>query len=140
MGIEIGFVMDSIESIKIHKDSTFAMALAAQSRGWSLNYMEIGDLFLVDGRPWAHIREMQVRDDPADWYQLGPARTRLLNELNVVMMRKDPPFDMEYVYATYLWNVPNRKALWWSTGHSHCAMRTRSCLRRGSPSFAQPPW
>jgi glutathione synthase len=102
MTIEIGIVMDPIGSIHIKKDSTFAMMLAAQRRGWRLLYMEVGDLLLQDGRTLAHTREIAVTDNPRDWYRLGAEQVRPLDSLDVVLMRKDPPFDMEYIYATYL--------------------------------------
>jgi glutathione synthase len=99
---EVGVIMDPIGSINIKKDSTFAMMLAAQRRGWLLHYMEIGDLFLAGGRVQAMTRAVTVTDDPAGWYRLEPPQTRPLASLDAVLMRKDPPFDMEYVYATYL--------------------------------------
>ncbi len=102
MALAIGVVMDPIAKIKIHKDSTFAMMLEAQRRGWSLWYMEQQDLTLLDGRCMASMRALDVRDDPADWFSFGEQRTTALDELDVVLMRKDPPFDMEYVYTTYL--------------------------------------
>ena len=100
--IRLGVVMDPIDGINIHKDSTFAMLLEGQRRGWELFYMEQRHLHLIDGEVTADLRPLAVRDDPADWFTLGPARRRRLAELNVVLMRKDPPFDMEYVYTTYL--------------------------------------
>jgi glutathione synthase len=100
--MKIGFVMDPIGSITIKKDSTFAMLLAAQGRGWSPRYMELGDLFVRDGITHARTRVISVREDPKDWYTLGDEDTVPLHDLDVVLMRKDPPFDMEYVYATYM--------------------------------------
>ena len=94
--------MDPIGSIKITKDSTFAMLLAAQRRGWSLWYMEVGDLCLLDGSAQGLMRPVTVTDDPAGWFELGDAERRPLDALDAILMRKDPPFDMEYVYATYL--------------------------------------
>jgi len=94
--------MDPIGSIKIAKDSTFAMLLAAQRRGWSLWYMEVGDLCLLEGLAQATMRPLTAKDDPAGWFTLGDAERRPLAALDVALMRKDPPFDMEYVYATYL--------------------------------------
>jgi glutathione synthase len=94
--------MDPIGSIKIAKDSTFAMLLAAQRRGWSLWYMEVGNLCLLEGVAQATMRPLTVKDDPAGWFTLGDAERRPLAALDVALMRKDPPFDMEYVYATYL--------------------------------------
>ncbi len=100
--IKLGVVMDPIGSIKIAKDSTFAMLLEAQRRGWSLDYMELGDLSLRDGRAWGRMRPLRVRDDPGGWFELGGERECPLGELDLILMRKDPPFDTEYVYATYL--------------------------------------
>ena len=94
--------MDPIGSIKIAKDSTFAMLLAADRRQWRIQYMELSDLFLRDARAWARMREVRVRDDAAHWYRFCGEQTRPLDALSVILMRKDPPFDMEYIYATYL--------------------------------------
>jgi len=99
---EIGVVMDPIGSIKIAKDSTFAMLLAAGRRHWCIQYMELSDLFLRNDRTWARMREVRVQDNAARWYRFCGERTRPLDALPVVLMRKDPPFDMEYIYATYL--------------------------------------
>ena len=102
MSIKVGIVMDPVGSIIVKKDTTLAMMLAAQRRGWELRYMELGDLFVRDGAAHARMRPIQVRDDPHDWYTLGEAGTVPLASLDVVLMRKDPPFDMEFVYATYI--------------------------------------
>jgi glutathione synthase len=99
---DIGVVMDPIGSIKVEKDSSFAMLLAAQRRGWQLHYMTLADLFLQGNRAWAHMRHVEVRDEPADWYRFTGGATRPLDELDLILMRKDPPFDMEYVYSTYI--------------------------------------
>lgn len=102
MAIALGVVMDPIAGIKIAKDSSFAMLLEAQRRGYALWYMEQGELFLRDGQSFARMRELQVSDDPAGWYRFGAERVAPLAALDVILMRKDPPFDMEYVYTTYL--------------------------------------
>jgi glutathione synthase len=102
MTIRLGVVMDPIAAINIKKDTTFALLLAAQARGWSLHYMEIGDLLLREGAVAATMRALTVRDDPGGWYELATPAQRPLAELDVILMRKDPPFDMEYIYATYL--------------------------------------
>ena len=102
MSIEVGIVMDPISSIAVKKDTTLAMMLAAQRRGWTLRYMELGDLFVRDGAACARMRPVEVRDDPHDWFTLGEAGTAPLASLDVILMRKDPPFDMEFVYATYI--------------------------------------
>ncbi|ADE13419.1 glutathione synthetase [Nitrosococcus halophilus Nc 4] len=102
MTIRLGVVMDPIATLNIKKDSTFAMLLEAQSRGWTLGYMEQSELYLKDGHAYALLRELMVKDDPASWYQLGQPHPVSLTELDLILMRKDPPFDMEYVYTTYL--------------------------------------
>jgi glutathione synthase len=99
---EIGVVMDPIGSIKIEKDSTFAMMLAAKRRGWRIQYMEVSDLFLRDARSLARMRAIEIADDPTGWYRFTGEETRPLDSLPLILMRKDPPFDMEYIYATYL--------------------------------------
>ncbi len=98
----IGFVMDPIESIKPAKDSTLAMLLEAQARQWEIHYMGQSDLWVRDGHLRAQTRSLVVRDDPHDWFDVGEARDQNLGELDAILMRKDPPFDMEYVYTTYL--------------------------------------
>ena len=102
MNVKVGIVMDPIGSINVKKDTTLAMMLAAQRRGWGLSYMELGDLFVRDGAAHARMRPIEVRDDPNDWYTLGDSGTAALASLDVILMRKDPPFDMEFVYATYI--------------------------------------
>jgi glutathione synthase len=94
--------MDPIASITIKKDSTFAMLLEAQARGWEVWYMEQRDLYLADNRAAARMRALRVVDDAAGWFTLGEERTAPLDRLDVILMRKDPPFDMEYIYTTYL--------------------------------------
>ncbi len=94
--------MDPIGGIKVHKDSSLAMLLAAQRRGWQLHYMEMADLVLENGHALGHLRPLRVFDDPAHWFELGAPVTRPLGELDVILMRKDPPFDTEYIYATYI--------------------------------------
>jgi glutathione synthase len=95
-------VMDPIASIKPAKDTTLAMLLAAQKRGWELLYAEQKDLWLRDGEPFARLRVVKVRDDMKNWFELGEAQIAKLSEFDAVLMRKDPPFDMEYIYTTYI--------------------------------------
>jgi glutathione synthase len=98
----LGVVMDPIEDIKYPKDSTLAMLLAAQRRGFELSYMEQGDLSLRDGKAFAQQRPLTVHADPAGWFVLGEGRLAPLGELDCILMRKDPPFDTEYIYTTYV--------------------------------------
>ena len=99
---ETGVIMDPIAGIKTYKDSTFAMLLEAQRRGHGLWYMELRDLSISDGRALARMRPLEVRDNRHDWFTLGEPELRGLDELDFLLMRKDPPFDMAYVYATYV--------------------------------------
>lgn len=99
----LAVVMDPIGAIKPYKDTTLAMLLEAQRRGFALHYFELNDLFLRQGVTVGRARRLTVRDDAQDWYTLSEATQELrLSEFDLVLMRKDPPFDMEYVYATYL--------------------------------------
>ncbi len=98
----IGIVMDPIAAINTKKDSSLAMLLAAQARGWQIFYMQQSDVFLRDGQVLASMAALTVQDDPYDWFQLGDAQIAPLHSLDAILMRKDPPFDMEYIYSTYL--------------------------------------
>ena len=109
MTIELGVVMDPIGRISFKKDSTLAMLIAAQNRGWTLHYMEQSDLFIEDGRASAIMRPLTVRMDANDWYTLGEPRVRALAELDTVLMRKDPPFNNEYIYSTYILEAAERE-------------------------------
>ena len=94
--------MDSIDLINIKKDTSFAMLLEAQSRGWELHYIELNDLYLSNGQPYARTRTLKVQRDENSWYQFIDEQDIPLAQLNTIIMRKDPPFDQEYIYATYL--------------------------------------
>lgn len=99
----LGVVMDPIASIKPYKDTTLALMLAAQQRGWSLHYLEMSDLSLRDGVALGRARAVTVHDDKQHWFDFtGEAQTIKLGELDAILMRKDPPFDLEYVTATYI--------------------------------------
>ncbi len=98
----IGIVMDPIGAINTKKDSSLAMLLAAQARGWQIFYMQQSDVFLRDGQVLASMTALTVQDDPYNWFQLGDAQIAPLHSLDAILMRKDPPFDMEYIYSTYL--------------------------------------
>lgn len=102
MSRHIGIVMDPISAITIKKDSSFAMLLAAQSKGWSLYYMEQQDLFLHQCIVSAEMKPLRVFEDAEKWFELGERQTLPLADLDAILMRKDPPFDMEYIYSTYL--------------------------------------
>jgi glutathione synthase len=100
--IRTGVVMDPIGGITPYKDSSLAMLLEAQARGHELMYFEMADLHVVEGEARGRGRPLTVRDDNSDWFTLGEAADMPLADLDVILMRKDPPFDMEYIYATYM--------------------------------------
>ncbi len=100
--ISVGVVMDPVESITPKKDSTLAMLLEAERRGAEIHYMTQGDLKLVAGDAVGRSRLLHVQDDPERWFELGSGQEIGLGELDVILMRKDPPFDMEYIYTSYI--------------------------------------
>lgn len=102
MTIRLGVVMDPIATINIKKDTTFAMLLAAQARGWTIHYFEQRDLYLRDGQAFGRARLLQVKDDQNGCFTFYGEQEIPLAELAVILMRKDPPFDLEYIYTTYL--------------------------------------
>ncbi len=102
MGTILGVVMDPISTINIKKDSTIAMLLAAQARGWSVRYMTPADLWLDDGEACAAHRGLTIDLNASPWHTLGEPVSEPLAALDVVLMRKDPPFDNEFLYSTYI--------------------------------------
>lgn len=109
---KIAFLMDPIETVSVKKDSTLAMIAAAQQRGLEIFYLQQDGLVLSAGVVTALTRALRLREDFCttldpktagdDWYALGDEQAVALAEMDIVMMRKDPPFDMEYIYTTYL--------------------------------------
>ncbi len=100
--LKIGVIMDPIESITPYKDSSLAMLLEAQRRQAEIHYFQQQDLKILGGRAIGHSQQLRVTDDNTDWFELGAAAEINLGDLDVILMRKDPPFDMEYVYTTYI--------------------------------------
>jgi glutathione synthase len=109
MTIKLGVVMDPIANINYKKDTTMAMLWAAQDRGWQLFYMEQGDLYLEQGVARARMAQLTVERDPQKWFSLAAAQDADLEQLDVILMRKDPPFDNEYIYSTYILEAAERK-------------------------------
>ncbi len=108
MSVKVGIVMDPIGAIHYKKDTSLAMLLAAQSRGWDLLYMEMPDLYIRDGEARARVRPLSVAADPDDWYSLGEASDMPLAGMDVILMRKDPPVDAEFLVATWLLEMAER--------------------------------
>ncbi len=100
--VRLGVVMDPIDHIKPAKDTTLGMLLAAQARGWELVYLELPDVWLRDGTARGRTRRLTVRNSLDDWFTLAEGGTEKLAELDAILMRKDPPFDTEYIYSTYI--------------------------------------
>ena len=100
--LKTGVVMNPISGISTYKDSTFAMLLEAQRRGHELYYMEPGNLLAKDGRCFAAMQRLEVRDNTTDWFDLESVGDGPLDGLDIVLMRRDPPFDMDYIYTTYM--------------------------------------
>src|SRR5690606_20056889 len=111
MTLAVAVLMDPIGSIKPAKDTTLALLLEAQRRRHRLYYLQQGDLALAGGRTRARMAPLQVRDDPGDWYSLGDARWMDLAALDVLLLRKDPPFDSEYLYDTQLAELAQREGV-----------------------------
>jgi glutathione synthase len=104
----VAVLMDSIAGIHVKKDSTLALLLEAQRRGYSLLYLTQGDLALRDARPWARVAPLRVRDDVHDWYTLEAAQWRELAGIDIVLARKDPPFDQQFLYDTMVLELAQR--------------------------------
>ena len=102
MAIKLGIVMDPIDHITFKKDSSLAMLWAAQQKGWELWYMEQHHLFSMNGKAQAKMAPLSVAMDENDWFTRDDYQTRDLSDLDVILMRKDPPFDNEFIYTTYL--------------------------------------
>ncbi|MDC0662859.1 glutathione synthase [Marinobacter sp. SS21] len=102
MTVRLGIVMDPIEAIHFKKDSSLAMLWAAQQRGWQIEYMELPDLYLAGGQARARTRDLTVHMNPDSWFSFGASQERALGELDVILMRQDPPVDREFLMATYI--------------------------------------
>jgi glutathione synthase len=112
MTIKLGMVMDPISQINIKKDTSFAMLLEAQARGWELHYIELDDLFLSNGQAYARTRSLEVQRDTNQWHRFTGEQQIALSELDTIIMRKDPPFNQEYIYATYILEQAEREGVY----------------------------
>ena len=108
MNLSLGVIMDPIQSIKPVKDSTFAMMLEAQRRGYEIWYMELSDLWMLSDEAWGRQRKLRLHDSSANWFEFLEERTAPLGALDAILMRKDPPFDMTYIMVTYLLDAAMR--------------------------------
>jgi glutathione synthase len=108
MSLAIGVLMDPIGTLRIKKDSTFAMLLEAQRRGHRLFHLGQGDLAVRDGQALGRMSELRVRDDPASWFSLGEPAWQPLASLEVLLARKDPPFDAHFLHDTLVLDLAER--------------------------------
>lgn len=112
MTIRLGVIMDAIENISVKKDSTLAMLVAAKARGWHIYYMQQADLYLDSGRAMASAQALSaVSYDPENYYTAEPSQRMELAEFDVLLMRKDPPFDNEYIYTTYILDAAEKEGV-----------------------------
>ncbi len=102
MSIKLGIVMDPIENISFHKDTSLALMFAAQQQGCELFYMEQQDLSIQNGIAYGRMAAITVAMDENNWFEKNPAVERPLSDLQIILMRKDPPFDSEFIYSTYI--------------------------------------
>lgn len=102
MKTKLGVIMDPIADIHYKKDSTLAMLWEADRRGFEIFYFEQKDLFLRDGKAFGHATGLKVFQDEKNWFSLGRKSLIALDELNIILVRKDPPFNSEYIYMTYI--------------------------------------
>jgi len=105
MTIKLGIVMDPIESINIKKDTSFAMMLEAQKRGYEIYYMQVADLYIDSGEPRASVKQISVQEIPGNFYKVNKELDINLGELSVLLMRKDPPVDSQFIYATHIFSL-----------------------------------
>ena len=110
--MKIAFILDPLDSIKTYKDSSYAMMQEAASRGHSLFALQQEDLVLRDGQVLGYARDLALTTDAAHWYRAGERKATGMETFDAVMMRKDPPFDMEYIYSTYLLELAERQGAW----------------------------
>jgi glutathione synthase len=110
--MKLAFVLDPLDSIKTCKDSSYAMMQEAASRGHALSSLQQEDVVLRDGKVLGYARDLALTSDPKEWYRVGERAPVGLETFDAVLMRKDPPFDMEYIYSTYLLELAERQGAW----------------------------
>ncbi|MFT4711857.1 MAG: glutathione synthase [Candidatus Azotimanducaceae bacterium] len=111
MSFNLAVLMDPLATINPKKDSTLAMMLAAQSKGWTIYFLEQSDLFIQDGRVEANFQKLALNDALTDWFKVTGEHTDALASMDAVLMRKEPPFDMEFIYSTYLLEMAEKEGV-----------------------------
>ena len=107
----IGVVMDPIADITYKKDTTLALLLAAKKRGWQIKYMYLEDLYLRQGKPHARMTDLDVFADPEHWFELGEVKNQPLADLDILLMRQDPPFNLEFLTSTWLLEAAEKEGV-----------------------------
>ncbi|MGC9455922.1 MAG: glutathione synthase [Halothiobacillaceae bacterium] len=134
----LGVVMDPIAAIKPWKDTTLAMLLAAQARGWTIEYMEPAWLHARDGRAFSRMQSLAVADDRKDWYRLEAPRVLPLGELDLILMRQDPPVDMEFLYVTQILELAEREGVQVANRPAAIRAANEKLLAQHYPQFCPP--
>ena len=111
MSKKLGIIMDPIQSINVEKDTSLLILLAAKKSGFTLYLIEQNDLYLDCDEPRALTAELNVFDDEKEWFELKTKRDISMSDLDVILMRKDPPFNKEYIYSTYILEAAKRKGV-----------------------------
>ena len=111
MTVKLAVVMDSILSINFKKDTTLAMLNAAQKKGWQIFYIEQDGLYLEDGKAMAIMQDLSVEMNPQNFFTLGPESRQSMADVDVILMRKDPPFNREFIYSTYILEQAEREGV-----------------------------
>ena len=128
MTVKIAVLMDPIESIHTYKDSTFAMLLEAQRRSWSIHYIRPNSVYVLDGRPFAQTALLSVKDQSENWFQRDSYSETNITQFDVILIRKDPPFNMEYIYMTYALELAQK--------HGVCVVNDPQSLRNMNEKFS----
>jgi glutathione synthase len=111
MKIKLGIVMDPISTINIKKDSSFSILLKAQEKKYEIYYMEINDLYLIKNKSYARIRKLNIENNKKKWFFFGKEEYIALSSLDVILMRKDPPFNTQFIYATYILELAEKSGV-----------------------------
>lgn len=121
MTVKIAVIMDPIESIHTYKDTTFAMLLEAQHRKWSIYYVKPDSIYILDGRAFARVALLSVYNQTENWFSIEHYTDSELSSFDVILMRKDPPFNMEYIYTTYALELVQKQGT--CVVNNPCALR-----------------
>ena len=140
MQYTLGVIMDPIAVIKPHKDTSLAMMLEAQRRGATVLYFELKDIYINNGKPMGLARTITVRDQATDFYTLGEEHTVSLGDIDVLLMRKDPPSTANFYMPPTFCRLLKTKVHWLSTIRKRFEITTRSCLPLCFLSIFQTRW